>query len=49
MTDKERSLLLHVARWVVEKENANAEKLGTTNNWANEMRQLIEDVRRKDS
>jgi hypothetical protein len=47
MTDEERRLLLHVARWVIEKENADAEKQGTTSNWADEMKSLVEDVRRK--
>jgi hypothetical protein len=49
MTDEERRLLLDVARWVIEKENANTEKLGTTSNWADEMRTLVEDIRPKGS
>jgi hypothetical protein len=47
MTDEERQLLLHVARWVIEKENADAEKLGTFSHWAEEMKRLVEDIRPK--
>ena len=42
MTDEERRLLLHVAQWVIEKENADAEKLGTFSHWANEMKALVD-------
>jgi hypothetical protein len=49
MTEEERRLLLHVARWVIEKENADAKKQGTTSNWADEMKNLIEDIRPKGS
>lgn len=49
MTDEERMLLLHVARWVIEKENADAENQGTTSNWADEMKKLVEDIRPKGS
>ena len=45
MTDEEKRLLLHVARWVIEKENEDAEKLGTTSNWADEMKKLVDDIR----
>jgi hypothetical protein len=47
MTDEERRLLLHVARWVIEKENADAEKQSTTSNWADEMEKLVEQIRPK--
>jgi hypothetical protein len=47
MTDEERRLLLDIARWVIEKENADAEKLGTTSNWADGMKKLVEDIRPK--
>jgi hypothetical protein len=49
MTDEERRLLLHVARWVIEKENADAEKRGTTSDLAHEMTGLVEEVRLKGS
>jgi len=49
MTDEERRLLLHVARWVIERENADAEKLGTTSNWTDEMKKLVEGLRPKGS
>jgi len=47
MTDEERKLLLHLARWVIAKENADAEKLDTTSNWADEMEGLVEQIRQK--
>jgi len=49
MTDEERRLLLHVARWVIDKENAEAEKRGTFSHWADEMRKLVQDIQPKDS
>jgi NADH:ubiquinone oxidoreductase subunit len=49
MTDEEKRLLLHVARWVIYKENEEAEKLGTFSHWADEMRKLVEDIQPKDS
>lgn len=49
MTADERSLLLHIARWVIEKESADAEKLGTTSNVADEMKRLVEEIRQKSS
>lgn len=47
MTDEERRLLLHVARWVIDQENGIAEKRGTTSHWADEMRHLVEEIRPK--
>jgi len=47
MTDEERRLLLHVARWVIDQENMVAEKQGTTSHWADEMRHLVERIRPK--
>jgi hypothetical protein len=49
MTDEERRLLLYVARWVIEKENAEAENRGTTSDLAHEMRSLVDEVRLKAS
>jgi len=49
MTDEERRLLLHLARWVIEKENAETEKLDTTSNWADEIEGLVEQIRQKSS
>lgn len=49
MTDEERRLLLNLARWVIERENTSAEKLGTTSNWADEMRKLVDGIRSKGS
>jgi hypothetical protein len=48
VTNEEKELLLDVARWVIEKENADAKKLGTTSNWADEMKKLVENIRPKD-
>ena len=45
MTDEEKRLLLHVARWVISKENEEAEKRGTFSHWAEEMRKLVDDIR----
>lgn len=43
MTDAERSLLLHVARWIIAHEEAIAEGMGeTSNNLADDMRALID-------
>jgi hypothetical protein len=47
MTDEERRLLLHIARWVIEQEEQKAEKLETTSNWADEISGLMEQIRRK--
>jgi hypothetical protein len=47
MTEEELRLLLHVARWIIEKEDAEAERLGTTSNWADEMKLLVENIRAK--
>ena len=47
MSDDERALLLSVARWVAEQEDEKAKALGTTSNWADEMRKLIEAARPK--
>ena len=44
MIDQERRLLVDVARWVIEKEDADAEKLGTTSNLADGMKKLVLDI-----
>jgi hypothetical protein len=45
MTNEERELLLSIARWVSDREDETAKKRGTTSNWADDMRRLIENIR----
>lgn len=45
MTDDERQLLLHVARWVAQHLEDKASELDDTDNWALEIRRLIEKIR----
>ncbi len=45
MTDDERSLLLHVARWVADQIGSDAEVFGETDKEAEDIRTLIDRVR----
>lgn len=44
MTDDERQLLLHVARWVADQEEKEGDKQGGSP-WAVEIRRLVELIR----
>ena len=44
MTDEERRLLLYVARWVAEQEEAAAVEIDTTSNLAEEIRNLVQKI-----
>jgi hypothetical protein len=45
MTDDERRLLLHLARWVAGHLEEKAAELNTTDNLAVEIRQLVDRIR----
>jgi len=48
VNNDERALLLSVALWIAEEEEADARQRGTTSHWAEELRRLMKSVRPKD-